>query len=47
MKHLKSTFVGLLALMAASDAFAQGQPGPWGSFFDQLTEPVKIFEDAL
>ena len=24
MKHLKSTFVGLLALTAASDAFAQG-----------------------
>jgi len=28
MKHLKSTFVGLLALTAASDAFAQGPPGP-------------------
>ena len=29
MKHLKLTFVGLLALAAAtSDAFAQGSPGP-------------------
>ena len=29
MKHLKLTFVGLLALTAAaSDAFAQGPPGP-------------------
>jgi len=28
MKHLKSTFVGLLALTAASDAFAFGPPGP-------------------
>src|ERR1700719_4345284 len=29
MKHLKLTFVGLLALtVAASDAFAQGPPGP-------------------
>ena len=27
MKHLKLTFVGLLALTAASDAFAQGPPG--------------------
>jgi hypothetical protein len=28
MKHLKSTFVGLLASTAASDAFAQGLPPP-------------------
>jgi hypothetical protein len=28
MKHLKSTFVGLLALTAALDAFAQGLPPP-------------------